>query len=151
MKNNNSNTATISTDGGVTNFDHYVTSTLLQVTPRNSFEIGHLESLQTSIDEPELRDETPMDTFELSENFGYRYFEDEEETSKEHLENMRNLYVWFFSLTANSQDQVKKQWREMAVQIDFEKFAARFWTELYPSIEEQIEFNKAVEEANKNG
>lgn len=52
--------------------------------------------------------------------FGYKYFEDEEENSKAHLIKYKELGRWFGQIAYSDRDKVLKQWREMSAETDME-------------------------------
>ena len=71
-------------------------------------------------------------TFEIDhDSFGYKYFDMEEENSKEHLSTFKGIGRWFSQMAIQERPKVIKQWREMAVEADFEWINDNFFTKLY--------------------
>jgi len=72
------------------------------------------------------------ETFPIDpDTFGWRYFEDEEETSKTHLAEYKAIGRWFSQMAISERPKVIKQWREMAVEADFEWLSDNFLGQLY--------------------
>lgn len=79
-----------------------------------------------------LEDLGEMRNFDLDSNdFGYRYFDMEEENSKKYLEQFKELSVWFYSFKPEERPHIIKQWREMEVQGNFENFYNDFLSKLW--------------------
>ena len=66
-----------------------------------------------------------------ADTFGFRYFDDEEENSKEYLKEYKKIGRWFSQMAISERPKVIKQWREMAVQTDFQWLHDNFTSKLY--------------------
>jgi hypothetical protein len=66
-----------------------------------------------------------------ADSFGFRYFDDEEEQSKEYLKEYKQIGRWFSQMALEERPKVLKQWREMAVEADFEWLHDNFSSKLF--------------------
>lgn len=72
------------------------------------------------------------ETFPLeADSFGFRYFDMEEEQSKEYLKEYKKIGRWFSQMAINERPKVLKQWREMSVEADFEWLSDNFSSKLF--------------------
>ena len=71
-----------------------------------------------SLNQPnEIYETEPMTDFQIDRSqFGYKYFDDEEENSKEYLKQLKAIEIWFGQIALRERSKVIKQWREMGVQ-----------------------------------
>ena len=53
------------------------------------------------------------------EKFGYRYLEDENETSMKHLNALKDIETWFFQLAYDDRQIVLKQWSDLRGSADY--------------------------------
>lgn len=73
-----------------------------------------------------------MRNFQIdSETFGFRYFDMEEEQSKQYLEQFKAIARWFYTFKPSERPHIIKQWREMEVQGEFEQFHNDFLSKLW--------------------
>lgn len=84
----------------------------------------NLVSLDELTGEHEIFDTDPS-------SFGWRYFDMEEETSKEHAKNFKKMGRWFSQMAITERPKVIKQWREMASSFDYEWLSEHFINKLY--------------------
>ena len=66
-----------------------------------------------------------------ADEFGFRYFDMEEENSKEYLKQFKKIGRWFSQIALRERHLVIKQWREMAVETDFEWLHDNFTSKLF--------------------
>jgi len=85
-----------------------------------------INSINTQEDLGEMRN-FPLEASE----FGYKYFDVEEYTSKKYLEQYKQMARWFYTIAISDRPKVIKQWREMEVQAEFETFHDDFTSKLY--------------------
>jgi len=72
------------------------------------------------------------ETFPLDgDTFGFRYFDNEEEKSKEYLKEYKKIGRWFSQIAVRDRPLVIKQWGEMAVESDFEWLSDNFTSKLF--------------------
>jgi hypothetical protein len=102
-----------------------------------------VEALRAIVDESNTFNNPETQTGELevtgnhqnfpleADSFGFRYFDDEEEQSKEYLKEYKQIGRWFSQMALEERPKVLKQWREMAVEADFEWLHDNFSSKLF--------------------
>lgn len=80
----------------------------------------------------ETEDLGEMTTYPLdADTFGFRYFDDEEDKSKEYLTQYKQIGRWFSQIATAERPKVIKQWREMGTQTDYEWLSDNFTSKLF--------------------
>lgn len=89
---------------------------LLQVGSNEAYMFTHYDTGHTVLNLTGEHETFPLDR----DSFGYKYFDDEQETSMKFLQQYKDLGRWFGQIALDERHKVIKQWKEMAVEADFE-------------------------------
>lgn len=94
----------------------------------------HIATMTTRTTDLPILDELTgeHETFDIdSKEFGYKYFDMEEENSKEFLKQFKEIGRWFSQMAITERPKVIKQWREMGSSFDYEWINDHFFKKLY--------------------